>query len=81
MATIVTNPISRRSLLRTGSYCLALPLLDSLASAAAVSNVPKRMVFLGGGYGFTHIYSGEGESFFPSKVGRFSDIGFTDGCQ
>ena len=81
MATIFNNPISRRSLLRMGSYCLALPFLESIAGASTASTVPKRMVFLGGGYGFTHIYSGKGESFFPSKAGRFSEIGLTPGLQ
>lgn len=77
MSNIVTDPISRRSLLRKGAYCLALPFLDSVAGAAAAGSAPKRLIFLGGGYGFTHAYHDKGESFFPSEAGRFSDIGLT----
>jgi hypothetical protein len=39
------------------------------------------MVFLGGGYGFTATYQGKGDSFFPEKAGRFSDIGLTNGMK
>jgi hypothetical protein len=39
------------------------------------------MVFLGGGYGFTATYHGKGDSFFPEKAGRFSDIGLTNGMK
>lgn len=81
MATIVSDPISRRSLLRKGAYCLALPVLDSVVRAAPAASVPKRMVFLGGGYGFTHAYDGQADSFFPSEAGRFTAIGLTKGMK
>lgn len=81
MSTIVTDPISRRSLLRKGAYCLALPFLDSIAHAAPAASVPKRMIFLGGGYGFTDTYHEKGNSFFPREAGRFSSIGLTRGMK
>ena len=81
MSTLLTNPTSRRSLLRNGAFCLALPHLDSLAQAASSHNAPKRMIFLGGGYGFTDTYHSQGESFFPKKAGRFATIGLPKGMQ
>lgn len=81
MTTLFTDPDSRRSFLRTGAYCLALPFLDSIARAAPATTVPKRLIFLGGGYGFTDSYPGEPTSFFPSKAGRFSTIGLTPGMK
>ena len=81
MSTILTNPASRRSLLRNGAFCLALPNLNSLVRGASSTNVPKRMVFLGGGFGFTDTYHDKGESFFPKKAGRFSTIGLPKGMQ
>ena len=81
MPTIVTDPVSRRSLLRKGVYCLALPFLDSIARAAPAASVPKRMIFLGGGYGFTDAYQKKGNSFFPSETGRFSSIGLSRGMK
>lgn len=81
MSTIVSDPISRRSLLRNGAYCLALPFLDSVVRAAPAAFVPKRMIFLGGGYGFTASYDGQKDSFFPSEAGRFSSIGLTKGMK
>lgn len=79
MTTFFTDPDSRRSFLRNGACCLALPFLDSIARAAPATTVPKRMVFLGGGYGFTDSYPGEPTSFFPVKAGRFASIGLTRG--
>ena len=80
MSSLLTLPHSRRSFLRRGSYCLALPFLDSVTGVAATTpQVPKRLIFLGGGYGFTHTYHGKGESFYPSEAGRFSEIGLTSG--
>jgi len=59
---------------------LALPLLETYAAKGVdkvVANVgePKRLVFMGGGYGFTL------ESFFPEKAGKFKDIGLTPGLK
>ena len=83
MSDIVTDPISRRSILRSGAYCLALPFLNSVArtATAASTAAPKRMVFLGGGYGFTESYHNQGDSFFPTVGGRFSEIGLTKGMK
>lgn len=74
MSQFISNSQTRRSFLRTGSYCLALPFLETFATAAATSAAPpKRMIFLGGGFGFTK------ETFFPTEAGRFSEIGLTEG--
>jgi len=81
MSSIITNPLSRRSLLHKGRYCLALPFLDSAVRAATQKTAPKRMIFLGGGYGFTDTYQNQGESFFPKKAGSFSSIGLPKGMQ
>jgi hypothetical protein len=75
--SLIINKTTRRSFLRTSSCLLALPFLDSLAGIKTVST-SKRMVFLGGGYGFTHAYSGtDNKSFFPTDAGKFSEIGLT----
>lgn len=81
MSRIITDPTSRRSFLRKGAFCLALPFLSSVARAAPSVAVPKRMIFLGGGYGFTDNARGEGDSFYPTKAGRFSTIGLSKGLQ
>lgn len=81
MSSIITNAASRRSFLRKGAYCLALPFLDSVARAAPAASVPKRMIFLGGGYGFTSSYRGDGDDFYPAEAGRFSSIGLTNGMK
>ena len=81
MSTIVTHPVSRRSFLRSGASILALPFLDSVVRAAPTSAPPKRLIFLGGGYGFTSAYHGQGDDFYPQKAGRFADIGLTKGLQ
>ena len=53
---------------------MALPFLETFAtSAAASSTPPKRVVFLGGGFGFTK------DTFYPTKAGRFAEIGLTEG--
>ena len=65
---------SRRSFLRLGSSCIALPFLETFAGATlAVNSPPKRMVFFNVGNGFTK------ETFYPIKGGSFSDIGLTEG--
>lgn len=83
MSTIITDPASRRSFLRKGTYCLALPFLDSIAKVApaATTAAPKRLIFLGGGYGFTDSYHDKDDSFFPRKAGRFSSNGLSKGMQ
>jgi hypothetical protein len=74
MSQFITNSISRRSFLRAGSSVVALPFLETFASAAATKTAPpKRMIYLGGGFGFTK------DTFYPTKAGRFSEIGMTEG--
>ena len=53
---------------------LALPFLESFASPqGATTPPPKRVIFLGGGFGFTK------DTFYPKKAGRFAEIGLTEG--
>jgi hypothetical protein len=74
MSPFVTNSTTRRSFLRTGGSVLALPFLETFSSAKATAvKPPKRMVFLGGGFGFTK------DTFYPEKAGKFSEIGLTEG--
>ncbi|MCH2208518.1 MAG: DUF1552 domain-containing protein [Lentisphaerales bacterium] len=73
---LITNKTTRRSFLRTSSCLLALPFLDSVAGTSSAAK-PKRLVFMGGGYGFTHAYHGKGKSFFPDEAGKFAEIGLT----
>ena len=74
MSNFFTNSATRRSFLRIGGSLLAVPFLETFASAAAASSTPsKRFVFLGGGFGFTK------QSFYPKKAGSFRDIGLTKG--
>ncbi|MDZ4401728.1 DUF1552 domain-containing protein [Prosthecobacter sp.] len=59
-----TNPLTRRHFLRAAGTVIALPALESIgfrrfASAAAVVARPKRVVFLGFGWGVTE------ESWYP----------------
>ena len=61
----MNSPLSRRHFLRTSTALIALPALESLgfrrfASAATPAARPKRMIFLGFGWGVTH------ESWYPS---------------
>ncbi|QDU93883.1 DUF1552 domain-containing protein [Lignipirellula cremea] len=74
MPAFITNSHTRRSFLRGAGVCLALPFLETFASAK-VSQVapPKRMIFLGGGFGFTK------DTFYPEAAGPFSQIGLTEG--
>ncbi len=74
MRSIFTDLQSRRSFLRFGGSVMAIPFLETFASAQAIKVAPpKRVVFLGGGFGFTK------DSFYPTKAGRFSEIGLTEG--
>ncbi len=67
-----TNSTTRRSFLRVGSSVIALPFLESFAKTKTVVP-PKRMIFLGGGFGFTK------DTFYPKQAGRFAEIGMTEG--
>ncbi|NDH93018.1 MAG: DUF1552 domain-containing protein [Planctomycetia bacterium] len=73
MTCLHIHPVTRRSFLRAGSALLALPGLESLASATMPGAAPTRMIFLGGGFGFTK------DSFYPTKAGTFAEIGLTEG--
>jgi len=66
---------NRRAFLRTGSTVLALPLLESVGKANTPAVTPKRMLFIGCGFGFTK------DTFFPTEAGRFADIGLTPGMK
>ena len=69
-----TDSTTRRSFLCLGGSVLALPFLESFASAkAAAATPPKRMIFLGGGFGFTK------DTFYPKEAGTFEKIGMTEG--
>lgn len=69
-----THGTTRRSFLKTGASLLALPFLESFAGKLSNStSPPKRVIFLGGGFGFTK------ETFYPTKAGRFEEIGLTEG--
>lgn len=72
--SLQTNSTTRRSFIRLGSSVMALPFLESFATTKAASAAPpKRMIFLGGGFGFTK------DTFYPKQAGRFSEIGMTEG--
>lgn len=68
---------SRRTFLRLGSFALTIPFLESVGKATSLSTSapPKRVIFLGGGFGFTK------DTFYPKKPGRFAEIGMTEGLQ
>ncbi|MEM7013062.1 MAG: DUF1552 domain-containing protein [Verrucomicrobiota bacterium] len=73
-SNFISDSKTRRSFLRAGSGVLALPFLETFAQpAAAEATPPKRVIFLGGGFGFTK------DKFFPKEEGRFADIGLTEG--
>lgn len=74
MNNFITDSTTRRSFLRAGSTVLATPFLETFASAAESSKAPpKRVIFLGGGFGFT------ADTFYPKQAGRFSEIGLAEG--
>ena len=74
MNQFVTNSATRRSFLKGTAACLAVPFLETFATAqVAAATPPKRMIFFGSGFGFTK------ETFYPTKAGRFSEIGLTEG--
>jgi len=70
----------RRHFLKACPLALCLPMLQtairpSLVSAAVAAAPPKRLIFLGGGYGFTK------QTFYPTEAGRFSKIGASKGLK
>ena len=74
MTSFITDSTTRRSFLRAGSTVLAVPFLETFARAKVSAKAPpKRMLFLGGGFGFTK------DTFYPKQAGRFSEIGLTAG--
>ena len=65
----MSSACSRRQILRVGTSCVALPFLESLgfrrfASAKAAILPPKKMIFLGMGYGVTQ------ETWYPDVKQR-----------
>ena len=65
---------NRRTVLKSGFAALALPFMESLAKVVTPV-APKRFLMIGCGYGFTK------NSFFPTKAGKFSEIGLTPGLK
>ena len=66
---------NRRAFLKAGSTVLALPLLESVGQAKTPAASPKRILIIGCGFGFTS------QSFFPTKAGRFADMGLAPGMK
>jgi len=76
MSSFETTLKSRRTFLRSSGMLLSLPFLESFASAQTTKvATPRRLVFLGGGYGFTE------KTFYPTKAGKFSKIGIPQGLK
>ena len=73
MTSFIQHPASRRSFLRAGGTLLTIPFLETFAQAKDIAEPPKRVIFLGGGFGFTK------DTFYPQQAGRFSEIGLTEG--
>lgn len=74
MEKIYTNTSTRRSFLKMGGAILALPFMETFAGNIKSTPIAaKKMIFLGGGFGFTK------ETFYPKKGGHFSEIGLTEG--
>jgi hypothetical protein len=75
-----TSPIRRRHFLQSSTALIALPALESLgfrrfASAAAPTAPPKRLVFLGFGWGITT------ESWFPDIKQPGADYTLPEGLK
>jgi len=73
-------PLDRRTVLRSATAAIALPFLESLrlprtARAAAQATPPKRMVFLGFGWGVTE------ETWFPDKKQTGADYALPPGLE
>ncbi len=74
MPQIITSRATRRSFLQAGTTLLSIPFLETYAkSQDLAASSPKRVLFLGGGFGFTK------DTFYPTEGGRFSEIGLTEG--
>lgn len=76
----MTSPFSRRQLLRAGASLIALPALESLGfrrfvRASEKTAPPKRMVFLGIGYGVTQ------ETWYPDVKQRGADYTLPTGLE
>jgi hypothetical protein len=74
------TPLSRRRFLRSSSACIALPILESLGfrkfvSAAPVNVRPKRLIFMGFGWGVTR------ETWFPDPKQTGADFVLPAGLQ
>lgn len=74
----MTSPQNRRHFLRSSTALIALPVLESLgfrrfASAATPQAAPKRLIFLGFGWGITT------ESWFPNIKAPGPDYALPDG--
>ena len=72
--------LNRRNFLRSTSACIALPFLESLgfrrfAAAAPVSERPKRLVFIGTGWGVTQ------ETWFPDVKQTGSEWALPEGLK
>jgi hypothetical protein len=73
-------PLSRRHFLRSSTALIALPALESLgfrrfASAAAPAAPPKRLAFLGFGYGVTN------ETWYPNPAKSGADYELSTGLE
>jgi hypothetical protein len=76
----MNTTLNRRHFLRSASACIALPFLDSLgfrrfASAAPAGSRPKRMVFIGMGWGVTQ------ETWFPDAKQTGSEWTLPEGLK
>lgn len=76
----MNTPLTRRHFLRSSSSCIALPFLASLgfrrfASAASLPSRPKRIVFIGFGWGVTY------ESWYPNPKQTGVDWSLTEGLK
>ncbi|MFN9912344.1 MAG: DUF1552 domain-containing protein, partial [Pirellulaceae bacterium] len=77
---MISHPMQRRQLLRSTSAVVALPFLESLrlrpgVAAMAAPARPKRMIFLGMGFGVTK------ETWYPDSQQTGSDWALPPGLQ
>jgi len=76
----MNTPLTRRHFLRSSTALIALPALESFgfrrfASAAAPAKPPKRLAFLGFGYGVTN------ETWYPDPAKAGADYELSKGLQ